>query len=77
MRQNAIQALLKRKIKPADAEPLEGLLTRKSADLRTGVVALILTLNDAQAIASAERLLASKDNLRRLAGLEVLRQLAP
>jgi HEAT repeat protein len=76
VRESAIDALAKNKIKPAEAEQLEGYLTRTTADLRNGVVSLILTLSDKDAIGSASRLLESKNKNQRLAGLELLRRLS-
>ncbi len=76
VRDSAFESLQKRKIKAADALRLEGYLTRKSTDLRNGAIALILSLADNQALDSASRLLASKNQNQRLAGLEILRQLA-
>ncbi|MHC4401070.1 MAG: DUF5724 domain-containing protein [Planctomycetota bacterium] len=76
VRDRAFKALRKAKITPADAERLEGYLTRTVADLRNGVVSLVLSLRDKEALASAERLLESKNQNQRLAGLEILRQLA-
>ncbi|HBO43080.1 MAG TPA: hypothetical protein DD670_03930, partial [Planctomycetaceae bacterium] len=75
-REAAYEALGKVKLKPGESEILEGYLTRKTSDLRQGVLGLLLRQADAQAMASAERLLESKNVLQRLAGLELLRQLA-
>ena len=60
----------------AETVEIEGLLTRKSSELRPGVFALLLKLSDAAALASADRLLAAKAAEQRLGGLELLRQLA-
>ncbi|WP_200892473.1 DUF5724 domain-containing protein [Aliterella atlantica] len=61
-------------ITPAEAIELEGLLTRKSADLRRGLLQLLLNQADIDAIASAKRLL-DATILQRQAGLELLCQL--
>jgi hypothetical protein len=70
------QSLAKIKLQPDEIEVLEGFLTRKSSDLRQGILGLLLKQSGAQALASADRLTASKDAQQRLAGLEILRQLA-
>ncbi len=76
VRRAAFEALKDQQITAAEAESLESYLTRKSNDLRIGVVQLLLTQPDADAIASAMRLVSSKQTNQRLAGLELLRQLA-
>ena len=72
----ACTALAKTKLQGGEIETLEHFLTRKTSDLRQGVLGLLLQQADAAALASADRLAASKDTLQRLAGLEILRQLA-
>jgi hypothetical protein len=67
-------------LRPADLSDdeilrLEGMLTRKAGDLRSGVIGLFLKRSDAEALESADRLTVSKDANQRLAGLETLRQL--
>jgi hypothetical protein len=62
-------------IAPDESPHLEQLLTRQASDLRRGILGLLLGQPDADAIASAERLLAAKLALQRQAGLELLRQL--
>jgi Family of unknown function (DUF5724)/Domain of unknown function (DUF4132) len=59
-----------------DLEYLESLLTRKAADLRRGILGLVLQQSDEVAIASANRLLSAGKIEQRLAGLELLFQLA-
>ncbi|HEV2946056.1 MAG TPA: hypothetical protein VGX70_01690, partial [Gemmataceae bacterium] len=76
VRQAAINALDKGPLKPGEVEKLEGYLTRKTSDLRRGVIGLFVKQKDREPLASADRLLASKDGQQRLAGLEVLRQFA-
>lgn len=76
VREYAFRALRKAKLAPADVQRLEGNLTRTAADLRNGVVSLIMALADKPALAAASRLLESANQNQRLAGLEVLRQLA-
>src|SRR5262245_14575430 len=76
VREAAIKALASCKVSENEAQRLEGLLTRKAADLRRGAVTLLLTQKDPVALASADRLLASSSGPQRLAGMELLRQLA-
>ncbi|HXG11993.1 MAG TPA: DUF5724 domain-containing protein [Gemmataceae bacterium] len=76
VRESAVQALKKCPITPAEAERLEELLTRKAGDLRRGVLALLLNQTDDAALASAERLLTAGQLPLRLAGLDLLRQMA-
>jgi hypothetical protein len=76
VRQSSCKALEKIKLQAEDYEILEGFLTRKSSDLRQGVLGHLLRQTDAQAINSARRLIAAKDAMQRLAALELLRQLA-
>lgn len=75
VREMAVKAMKKIKVAPADLETLEPLLDRKAGDLRRGVLALILSLKDADALASAERLTGAKNLSRRLAGLDLLTQI--
>lgn len=72
----ALEALQKQKLKPEEWLTIEGYLSRTAADLRKGCIQMILKANDAEALASANRLSASGDRCRRLAGLEIYRQLA-
>ena len=51
---------------------LEAYLTRKAANLRRGVIRLLLNQQDNDALESAARLLASKNQNQREAGLEML-----
>ena len=75
VRAPALEAL-ERLPAPADeTEELEALLSRKAGDLRRGVVSLLLKQDDESALASADRLLASSSEPKRLAGLEILRRL--
>ncbi|TWU12130.1 hypothetical protein CA54_09480 [Symmachiella macrocystis] len=76
VRSVAFEAYKNTKLKPAETKHLEALLTRTAVDLRSGIVSLLLTLPDKQAMESAARLMAAKQKGQRLAGLEVLRQLA-
>jgi hypothetical protein len=75
VRETAVKAMRKLKITPADLETLEPLLDRKASDLRRGVLGLILSMKDAEALASAGRLTSAKALPRRLAGLDLLTQL--
>ncbi len=73
VREGCLAALAKRGVLPAEVPHLESYLTRKASDLRRGVLALLLKQDDDAALASARRLLESKDANQRLAGLELLR----
>src|SRR5690606_28383936 len=75
-RQAAFTALASRALEADDYGVLEGYLRRKPADLRQGVVNLLLEQPDAAALDSADRLLGARNVPQRLAGLEMLRQLA-
>jgi len=75
VRETAVKAMKRIKIAPADLEALEPLLDRKASDLRRGVLSLILSLDDAGALASAGRLAEAKSLPKRLAGLDLLTQL--
>lgn len=72
----AVLALHKAQITPSDATTLEEYLTRTASELRNGIVSLLLSLTNKEAMASAVRLLESTNKYQRLAGLEILRQLA-
>lgn len=74
-RKEAVKALKKAKLSPDEATQIEGLLTRQAADLRRHAITLLLSQEDSAALSSAERLLASRKEAQRLAGLELLREL--
>jgi hypothetical protein len=69
---DAAKSLQMQGVRQADLPVLEALLTREASKLRVAVTRLIATLSDAEAIASASRLLASAEARQRLGGLEVL-----
>ena len=50
-------------------------LTRKSSDLRCGILELLVQQEDAKVLSVAQRLLAARNSLQRVAGLELLREL--
>jgi hypothetical protein len=75
VREAALLGLAKCSITASEAVAMEKLLDRKSGDLRRGVLTLLSLQADAEALASAERLLISKSQPQRLAGLELLREL--
>lgn len=75
VREVALNHLTKCKIEPNEAAGIEQLLDRKTGDLRRGALTLLTQQSDENALASADRLLASKSQPQRLAGLELLRQL--
>jgi HEAT repeat protein len=75
IRQQVMFALEKCEIESDEANHLIGLLTRKSSDLRQGILGLLIKQPDLNAIDSAQKLLAAKDILQRQAGLELLAEL--
>ena len=75
VRETALKGIAKCKITDEEAEGLEKLLTRKSGDLRRGVLSLMLKQPDAKALASSQRLISARQQLQRQAGLELLRQM--
>jgi hypothetical protein len=54
---------------------VEKLLTRTAGDLRRDALALLLKQNDAEALQSANRLIAAKNPAQRTAGLELAREM--
>uniref|UniRef100_UPI0025D0EAF3 DUF5724 domain-containing protein n=1 Tax=Chamaesiphon sp. GL140_3_metabinner_50 TaxID=2970812 RepID=UPI0025D0EAF3 len=75
VRQQVLEILTKCQIEKSEAAHLIGLLTRKSSDLRQGILGLLLKQPDIDAIESARLLLAAKDKLQRQAGLELVAEL--
>lgn len=75
VREAAIEAVSKFKIRDDEALVLEALLTRKTPDLRRALLTLLLNREDQEVLGSATRLIASKAEMQRLGGLELLRQL--
>jgi hypothetical protein len=75
VRRAALEALLDQPLKVEEVEQLEGYLTRKTGDLRRGVLAVLIKQKNAAVLASSTRLLAAKDANQRLAGLELLRMM--
>ena len=75
VRQQVLEILKKCQIDKYEAAHLIGLLTRKSSDLRQGILGLLLKQSDEDAIESAQLLLAAKDKLQRQAGLELVAEL--
>ncbi len=75
VRQLVMTALQKCQIEPDEATHLIGLLTRKSSDLRQGILGLLIKQPDPNTIDSAQKLLAAKDILQWQAGLELLAEL--
>lgn len=73
VREEALKHLKKCQLDPGEAAGLEELLTRKSADVRRGLLTQLLSQGDQAALASADRLMESKNALQRVAGLEMLR----
>uniref|UniRef100_A0A0C1RN76 DUF4132 domain-containing protein n=1 Tax=Tolypothrix bouteillei VB521301 TaxID=1479485 RepID=A0A0C1RN76_9CYAN len=75
VQQAALAALATCHISVVEATNLEQRLTRKSAYLRRGILGLLLKQSDEETLASAERLLGAGNVNRRLAGLELLREM--
>jgi hypothetical protein len=73
--ESMINILEKYPIDPAEFPQLEALLTRRSTNARRGLIDLIAKQLDDVTLASADRLLAARDEQQRLAGLELLRVL--
>jgi hypothetical protein len=75
VRQQILEVLNKCQIEKDEAAHLIGLLTRKSSDLRQGILGLLLKQVDVDAIESVQALLAAKNILQRQAGLDILAEL--
>ena len=75
VREQALAGLAKCKVTDEEAAGLEKLLSRKSGDLRRGVLDLLARRLDAGALASADRLLSAGTAAERSAGLQLLRTL--
>jgi hypothetical protein len=75
VRRKALEALKKHQINESEAKTLEALLTKKTSDLREGVMKLLVKQKAEAALASADRLLGAKKEPVRLGGLELLRAL--
>jgi len=75
VREAAFAAVEKLTLTDDEFQRIEGYLTRKSSDLRHGILSRMLAARDSQALDCADRLLAGRDANQRLAGLELARQL--
>ena len=75
VRRAAFNAVEKKKLTDSEYLKFEGYLGRTAIDLRQRVVSILLKRKDAQVLESVDRLLGA-DAKRRLAGLELLRQMA-
>jgi len=73
VRSVAFEVMRELPLREDEVSRLIDLLGRKPGDLRTGALARLRTLDDPGLLAAAERLLADASSLRRLAGLELLR----
>lgn len=76
VRQAAFAAIGDQELRKGEPEILEALTSRKAADVRRSVLAALIKQPNEAALASADRLTLSKDPLQRVAGLDLLRQLA-
>jgi hypothetical protein len=75
VRERALSAVAGYTASEKEAVQLEAMLARKAADLRRGVLKVLLNQQDGAALASARRLIRSASLEQRLAGLELLREL--
>jgi hypothetical protein len=75
VRQEVISVISDCKVTETEIIALEKLLTRKSPDLRRGILQLILHQSPENIFDCSQRLLASKQALQRQAGLELLREM--
>ena len=75
VREQAFTAMAKADLANTDMETLEALLTRKSSDVRQGVIKMLLRQKDKDAVSSVGRLVEKKDAQQRSAGLEMARQM--
>lgn len=75
VRDSALKAVEKFTLADNEAERIEGLLTRKAADLRKASLTLLLKRDDEKALQSGERLTSAKDANQRVAGLDLLTQM--
>jgi len=75
MRRAALRALKYAEVEEKEMILLEDMLKRKSADLRTSIITLILKQDSQLFRTSTERLLQSKNQEQRLAGLDLLVQM--
>lgn len=75
-RDEAFKALSAAAIRPADAPQLEAYLSRGNSDTRRAALSLLAGQPAGAALASADRLLAARDEGARLGGLELLGLLA-
>jgi hypothetical protein len=75
VRNRAVEAVKKCDVGEDEALRIEGFLTRKGSSMRQGVLALLKKQKIALAIASVDRLLASKKTEQRIGGLELMRLL--
>jgi hypothetical protein len=75
VREGVLEMLKHCSITAADSPKIEQLLTRKASGLRRGAIGLLLGQEDGRVIAAAQRLLASRKDLQRQAGLELLKEM--
>jgi hypothetical protein len=74
VRSESLKALHGFSLSDGETQQLESLLSRKAADLRRGIIQLLLELPDQTVLLSAARLLEFKNEHQRRAGLELLRE---
>ena len=78
VRENAIKSLTEKKFVPTvnEIKTLSDYLTRTAAELRAGVIEILMNSTDSRVLTAADTLLTSKNKNQRLAGLELLRELS-
>ena len=76
VRSEALKLIGGRAVTGDEALPLEALLARKSSQTRQAVLTILLKQSDSAARASATRLLEARAPLQRVAGLDMLRNMA-
>lgn len=74
-RKDALEAMAMVALEPTEAAVIEAQLTRSAADLRQGILTLLLSQSDDATLASVDRLLSAGHSGQRRAGLELLQQL--
>lgn len=75
VRQRAFAAIAESRLKEEEALMVEAVLGRKASDLRVAAMKLLCSQPGPAVVKSAERLLASSEEPRRIAGLELLADL--
>ncbi len=75
VREAALKYLKKSKLAEDEVQTLEGYLTRKTADFRRSIFALLLNRADKLVVGTVDRLLSAGDANQRAAGIELARRM--